>query len=124
MADVDFNVPAGATVALVGPSGAGKTTIANLLLRFWDPEQGRIRLDGIELRGMTEEFAQELRARLAIQEGQRVSHVVRERIGGMALEYGRQLEFSLTKDAEGGAVLRIHPPGSAGEPLVEERKKK
>ena len=41
LADVDFDVPAGATVALVGPSGAGKTTIANLLLRFWDPEQGR-----------------------------------------------------------------------------------
>ena len=38
--EVNFAVPAGATVALVGPSGAGKTTIANLLLRFWDPTQG------------------------------------------------------------------------------------
>jgi ATP-binding cassette subfamily C protein CydCD len=51
--DVAFEVPAGATVALVGPSGAGKTTIANLLLRFWDPEQGGIRLDGIDLRELT-----------------------------------------------------------------------
>ena len=40
---MSFDVPAGATVALVGPSGAGKTTIANLLLRFWDPEQGASR---------------------------------------------------------------------------------
>jgi thiol reductant ABC exporter CydC subunit len=53
LADVDFDVPAGATVALVGPSGAGKTTIANLLLRFWDPEQGAIRLDGVDLRELT-----------------------------------------------------------------------
>jgi ATP-binding cassette subfamily B protein len=51
--DVTFAVPAGATVALVGPSGAGKTTIANLLLRFWDPTQGAIRLDGVELPRLT-----------------------------------------------------------------------
>ena len=47
---VSFAVPAGRTVALVGPSGAGKTTVANLLLRFWDPDAGSLRLDGIDLR--------------------------------------------------------------------------
>ncbi|BBK42524.1 ABC transporter [Allostella vacuolata] len=48
--DVAFKVPAGARIALVGSSGAGKTTIANLMLRFWDPAQGHIAIDGQDLR--------------------------------------------------------------------------
>jgi len=49
---VSFAVHPGETVALVGPSGAGKTTIIQLLLRFYDPESGAVRLDGIDLREM------------------------------------------------------------------------
>ncbi|MEU6560982.1 ABC transporter ATP-binding protein [Nocardia nova] len=47
---VDFEVPAGSTVAVVGRSGAGKSTCVNLLLRFWDPDRGAIRIDGHDLR--------------------------------------------------------------------------
>lgn len=47
---VSFAVRPGSTVALVGASGAGKSTVANLLLRFWDPQQGAITLGGIDLR--------------------------------------------------------------------------
>jgi ATP-binding cassette subfamily B protein len=47
---IDLTVRAGETVALVGPSGAGKSTLFQLLLRFYDPEHGRITLDGTDLR--------------------------------------------------------------------------
>ncbi len=53
----------GETLALVGRSGAGKTTIANLLLRFWDPTEGVIRLDGLDLR---EYRLDHLRRRIAL----------------------------------------------------------
>ncbi|MCC6679449.1 MAG: ABC transporter ATP-binding protein [Phycisphaeraceae bacterium] len=48
--DFELTVPAGQTVALVGASGSGKTTVANLLLRFFDPDRGSIRLDGRDVR--------------------------------------------------------------------------
>ena len=48
---LSFRVPAGGRVALVGPSGAGKTTLINLLVRFWEYEEGAILLDGQDLRG-------------------------------------------------------------------------
>lgn len=50
LADVSFAVPAGRTVALVGHSGAGKSTCANLLMRFWDPDTGAVRIDGTDVR--------------------------------------------------------------------------
>jgi ATP-binding cassette subfamily B protein len=50
--DLDLHLPAGQTVALVGTTGAGKTTIAKLLSRFYDPTAGRVTLDGIDLRDL------------------------------------------------------------------------
>lgn len=50
--DVDLTIASGETVALVGPSGAGKTTIIQMILRFYDPVSGRITLDGTDLRDM------------------------------------------------------------------------
>ncbi|WP_373050477.1 ABC transporter transmembrane domain-containing protein [Thalassovita aquimarina] len=49
---VDLDIRPGETVALVGPSGAGKTTIIQTILRFYDPQAGRILLDGADLKGM------------------------------------------------------------------------
>ena len=53
--DLDLHVPAGQTVALVGATGAGKTTIARLVARFYDPVAGTVRLDGVDLRDLAED---------------------------------------------------------------------
>jgi ABC-type multidrug transport system fused ATPase/permease subunit len=65
---LDLDVPAGTTVALVGHTGAGKSTIAKLLARFYDPREGAIRIDGHDLRDVTQSS---LRRQLGIvpQEG-------------------------------------------------------
>jgi ABC-type transport system involved in Fe-S cluster assembly fused permease/ATPase subunit len=52
---VSFEVPAGKTVAIVGPSGAGKSTISRLLFRFYDIQEGAIRVDGQDIRDVTQE---------------------------------------------------------------------
>jgi len=61
--DVSFAVPAGTTVALVGATGAGKSTIVKLLARFYDPQSGVVRLDGHDLRAVT---MKSLREQLAV----------------------------------------------------------
>ena len=50
--DISLEIPAGATVALVGQSGSGKTTMADLLPRFYDTGEGRITIDGVDIRSM------------------------------------------------------------------------
>ncbi|MDX1610495.1 MAG: ABC transporter ATP-binding protein/permease [Halofilum sp. (in: g-proteobacteria)] len=51
---IDFEIAPGRKLAVVGPSGAGKSTIARLLFRFWDPDSGRITIDGQDLRDCTQ----------------------------------------------------------------------
>jgi ABC-type multidrug transport system fused ATPase/permease subunit len=76
---LDLDVPAGTTVALVGHTGAGKSTIAKLLARFYDPREGSITVDGTDLRDVTQES---LRRQLGIvpQEGFLFAGSVRDNI--------------------------------------------
>jgi ATP-binding cassette, subfamily B, bacterial len=76
---IDLDVPAGTTVALVGHTGAGKTTIAKLLARFYDPTHGRITIDGLDLHDVTQAS---LRRQLGVvpQEGFLFAGSVRENI--------------------------------------------
>lgn len=61
--DLNLTIRAGETVAFVGPSGAGKTTLCSLLPRFYDVQQGAIRVDGLDIRDMTQ---QSLRGQIGI----------------------------------------------------------
>jgi len=53
--DIDLEVQPGQRAAFVGPTGAGKTTIINLVSRFWDPQEGRVLVDGIDVRKVSQE---------------------------------------------------------------------
>ena len=77
--DVDLTIPPGQTVALVGATGAGKSTLAKLVARFYDPTRGRVLLDGHDLREVTE---RSLRSQLGLvpQEGYLFSGTVRENL--------------------------------------------
>jgi len=54
LADLNLHIPAGQTVALVGPTGAGKSTVAKLVSRFYDPVRGTVSLDGVDLRDLSD----------------------------------------------------------------------
>jgi ABC-type multidrug transport system fused ATPase/permease subunit len=76
---IDLHIPAGQTVALVGETGAGKSTLAKLVARFYDPQQGRLLVDGHDVRELS---SKALRGQLGIvpQEGFLFSGTVRENI--------------------------------------------
>jgi ATP-binding cassette subfamily B protein len=108
--DVSIHVPAGETLALVGETGAGKSTFAKLVSRFYDPQRGRVLVDGHDLRDLSSTC---LRSQLGIvpQEGFLFSGSVRDNIA-----FGRPSasdeEIEAAADAIGaGAFIRRLPEG-------------
>jgi ATP-binding cassette, subfamily B, multidrug efflux pump len=99
--DVDFVVEPGQTVALVGPTGAGKTTIASLIPRFYDATEGTIRIDGRDVREMARK---NLRANIGIvlQEPFLFSGTIAENIG-----YGRSGDPAEASREEVEAAARV-----------------
>ena len=77
--EITFSMAAGETVALVGPTGSGKTSLINLLMRFYDPREGRVRINGVDIRDVP---AAELRGRMALvtQDPYLFSGTVRENV--------------------------------------------
>jgi ATP-binding cassette, subfamily B, bacterial MsbA len=110
LSGVDLHVQPGETVALVGPSGAGKTTLISLVPRFWDPQHGRVLLDGIDVRDLR---LADLRSHIGIvaQETLLFSGSVRDNIA-----YGRPTATDAEIEAAARAAhahefVRILPAG-------------
>ena len=103
-ATVDLHIPPGQTVALVGATGAGKSTLAKLVARFYDPDHGRVLVDGHDLRDVTEHS---LRSQLGIvpQEGFLFSGTIRDNI---ALRAAGRHRRRRARGGRGGRRARVH----------------
>ena len=107
---LDLNVEAGQTVAIVGPTGAGKTTLVNLLMRFYEIDAGRILVDGIDTRDMTRDTLRRTFG-MVLQDTWLFHGTIRENIA-----YGREdaTEEEIVNAAEGAHVdhfVRTLPEG-------------
>ena len=110
LTDVDLVVPPGQTLALVGSTGAGKSTFAKLVARFYDPTEGRVLVDGHDLREVRQES---LREQMGIvpQEGFLFSGTLRENLG-FGRDDASDEEILAACDAVGASdFIRAYPDG-------------
>lgn len=110
--NLSFTVPAGETLALVGENGAGKTTIVKLMTRLYDPDEGRITLDGIDLK----EFAtDDLRTHIGVifQDFLRYSFTASDNIGVGRIEVAgdRERIVAAAEQSLADSVIRKLPAG-------------
>jgi ABC-type multidrug transport system fused ATPase/permease subunit len=110
LADVSFSVEPGSRVAIVGPTGAGKTTLVWLLSRFYDPDAGRVLLDGVDLRSLR---LGDLRARMSIvmQEPLLFTGTIEENIRYGRLEAGREEIVAAAQGANAHDFISRLPSG-------------
>ena len=110
MRDVNFTVKPGQKVAVVGPTGAGKTTLINLLMRFYDVDSGAIYVDGVDTRSMTRH---ELRDRfgMVLQDAWLFEGTVRENIGYAEDDMSGDKIKSAAKNASVDGFIRTLPGG-------------
>lgn len=108
--DLNLNVKPGQRIALVGPTGCGKTTIINLLMRFYDVQKGAIRVSGTDIRHMTRESLRESYG-MVLQETWLKSGTIRENIAYGRPDASEEEIIQAAKDAHAHSFIRRMPQG-------------
>jgi ATP-binding cassette subfamily B protein len=116
--DIDLAVPAGQRLAVVGETGAGKSTIAKLVLRFYDPQEGKVEIDGVDLRDATSESRTDAVA-LIPQDGFLFSGTVRDNLTYGAPDAGDDDIWNVLRAMGVDGWIRALPDGL--ETAVRER---
>ena len=103
--DMSLDIAPGQMIAIVGPTGAGKTTLVNLLMRFYDVDSGAIRVDGVDIRELKRGALRRMFG-MVLQDTWLFSGTIRENIA-----YGREdaSEDAIVQRREGGAGGSLHP---------------
>ncbi len=103
--DLSLDIAPGQMIAIVGPTGAGKTTLVNLLMRFYDVDGGAIRVDGVDIRQLKRGALRRMFG-MVLQDTWLFSGTIRENIA-----YGREnaSDEAIVEGGEGGAGGSLHP---------------
>ncbi len=108
--DLDFTVHPGEKTAIVGPTGAGKTTLINLIMRFYDVKGGAIRIDGVDIRDMERARLREIFG-MVLQDTWLYSGTIRENIRYGKLDATDEEVEEAAKKARADAFIRTLPGG-------------
>ncbi|MCL1809185.1 MAG: ABC transporter ATP-binding protein/permease [Clostridiales bacterium] len=110
MEDINIDVKPGQTVAVVGPTGAGKTTLVNLLMRFYELQGGRITIDGIKTTDMRRENVRNMFG-MVLQDAWLFKGSIRDNIAYSRLDATDEEVFSAAKAAKADRFIRTLPEG-------------
>ena len=110
LANIDFELPRGQVAAFVGETGSGKTTVANLLARFYDPTEGRVVMDGIDLRQISIESLRKLIG-VVTQETILFNTTIAENIAYGTPGVGREEVVEAAKKANAHEFIMANPDG-------------
>ena len=108
--DLDITIGAGEKTAIVGPTGAGKTTLVNLIMRFYDVRQGGIKIDGVDIRDMERSRLREIFG-MVLQDTWLYNGTIRENIRYGKLDATDEEVEEAAKKARADAFIRTLPGG-------------